>query len=283
MATIHVRNLKTDGAILPTGPGSQASAAGHVGDWRSEAERAIRLALALSTRKSYAQAGRQFNAFRCQCGLRESWSIPVSHLMKFCVFLKGKGLSVRSIRSKLAALAFASKASDFTDNIHFWNMLEGWSRESGLRKNTREPLSPSLLKGLSAQWAVLGTNAFEATLFHAAALVAFFGALRVSELMACSRTDGSGWALKVTDVQLRPGSVQLVIRHSKTDQKGKGAVISLGSCQDPSLCLVLAVWQYLALRSSSGGSLFVHQDGTPPPYKIQSCSVTRRALGNMGL
>lgn len=75
----------------------------------AEAERVIRLALAPSTQKSYSQAVSNFNAFRCHASLSDSWPIPFSQMMQFCVSLKSKGLAVCSIRGKLAAFVFASK------------------------------------------------------------------------------------------------------------------------------------------------------------------------------
>lgn len=73
---------------------------GLVEDWRSEADRVISMALASSTRKAYSSAGHQFNSFRRFAGLCESWPIPVPQLMQFCVYLRGKGFSLGSIRGK---------------------------------------------------------------------------------------------------------------------------------------------------------------------------------------
>lgn len=92
-----------------------------------EADRAIGLALAPSIHKLYTRAGRKFNTFRHREGLQDVRSTPVPQLMQFCVFLRGKGLSVDSIRDKLAALAFASKgmgSSDNTDYFCLWKVLE---------------------------------------------------------------------------------------------------------------------------------------------------------------
>lgn len=142
-------------------------------------------------------------------------------------------------------------------------MLDGWSREAGCHKDTREPLSPSKLKGLHAQWSLLCSNGFEAALSHAAVLVAFLAAFKISELVAGSRNDSSGCILHLADVQLGPRVVQLILHFLKTDQKSKGAVISLGACNDTALCLVLALCQYLAVRGTDGGNLFIQQDRTP--------------------
>lgn len=185
----------------------------------------------------------------------------------------------------MAALAFASKASGFsesTGDFHLSKMLEGWSREQGARCDSREPLSPRVLRGLRAQWSVLCSGNFEAALFHAAALIAFFGAFRVGELVTRSKADSSGRALQMDDVRLGSSSVQFTLRFSKTDQRGKGALFSLGVCDDMALCPVLAVRQYLALRGSSGGYLFIHRNLTPLT-RYQFWVVTRKALDGLGL
>lgn len=86
----------------------------------------------------------------------------------------------------------------------------------------------------------------------------------------------------MSDVQLDPESVQIVLRCSKTDQTGKGPLIFLGSCVDPDLCPVAAVRQYLVVHGDRPRYLFVHQDCSPLT-KFQFWSVTRRALDNLGL
>lgn len=75
---------------------------------------------------------------------------------------------------------------------------------------------------MGAQCAVICTSPFEAILFHAAALVAFFGMLQVGELMAKSKQDTSDRPLNVDDVHLFPQMVQFRLHYLKTDQKGKG-------------------------------------------------------------
>lgn len=81
-------------------------------------------------------------------------------------------------------------------------MLEGWSRELGTHRDDRVPISLDILKGLLALWPTLCSSPYEECLFHVVALLAFFGKLRVSELVAHSRTDRSERALLDWDVRL---------------------------------------------------------------------------------
>lgn len=76
--------------------------------------------------------------------------------------------------------------------------------------------------------------------------------------------------------------LQLALQFSKTDQTGKGALISLGACDDTVLCPVLAVRQYLALHGATGGCLFLHKD-LSLLTRYQFWWVTWKALDGLGL
>lgn len=135
-------------------------------------------------------------------------------------------------------------------------MLKVWLHKAGAQKDSREPLSPSLLKGFWFQWMALCLSTLETVLFHAAALIAFFVALRISELVAGSRRDASVCATHFADVRLGPEIVQIILHCSKPDQRGKRALISLGSCEDHALGPLLAVHQYLEVWGICDGNLF---------------------------
>ncbi|XP_054852797.1 uncharacterized protein LOC129341561 isoform X1 [Eublepharis macularius] len=278
-----------DGALSPActrrRPLAISDACGVVESWRDEVHRAIRLAIAPSTRRAYDRAVRQFMSFRIEAGLEQCWPIPAEHLMQFCVARRAGGLSVKSIRGLLAALAFISKARgvpEMTGDFRIRKMLEGWSREAGARQDARQPISPAILKGLVGAWQSVCLSGYEAALFHAAALTAFFGALRVGELVAQSRLDLSQRALLLQDVRFVGEKVSLRIRSSKTDQHRKGSTVWLGSCADAELCPVRGLRAYLEKRGDGEGLLFRHCDESPLT-RYQFWSVTGRALAKLGL
>lgn len=114
----------------------------------------------------------------------------MDHLLHYSINLKERSLAVQSIRGWLSALAFANKALGFhqyTSDFQVQKMLERWSRESGICRDTKQPVSPFVLKGLLATWGIVSSSLYEAALFHAVALVAFFGALQISELVVQSQ------------------------------------------------------------------------------------------------
>lgn len=138
------------------------------------------------------------------------------------------------------------------------------------------------MNGLFSTWAVVCTSPYEAVLFHAAALVAFFGALRISELVAQSKSDQSTWALLAQDVRFAGGQVILTIRGSKTAQRQVRTTLTLSTCGDQQLCPVVALQNYMGTRGWAVGFLFRHQDGTSLT-KHQFWAITSRVLTRLDL
>ncbi|XP_078242407.1 integrase/recombinase xerD homolog isoform X1 [Pogona vitticeps] len=264
---------------------ARGSSRGGLGDWREEASKAIGMALAPRTRKGYFAASVEFQEFRQTMQLEQAWPIPVEHLQQFIVSLYRRGLAPGTIQGRLSALAFVAKVNGFTDfsgDFRIKKMLEGWSRERGQVYDSRTPMSPSILQQLGEQWIKLCKDQYESALFKAATLVAFFGALRVSELVAMGRADTSCMALQLKDVLLQDGLLRIMVRRSKVDQSGKGKQLVLGKCSIRSICPVKAVQEFLEIRGQLPGYLFSHSDGSPLT-KYQFWKVTDMALERVGV
>lgn len=185
----------------------------------------------------------------------------------------------------MAARAFASKVSGFveyTGDFRITKMLEGWAKEDGWLTDAREPLSPRVLSGLKRVWPSVCSSPYEGVLFHAASLLAFFGVLRVSELVPGSRNDRSDRALRLENVQFSGDSMGVWICWSKTDQRQRGVLLNLGPSGFRDLCPVLALREYLVLCGPSPGVLFCHVDGSPLT-RFHFWAVTKHALAALGL
>ena len=59
-----------------------------------------------------------------------------------------------------------------------------------------------------------------------------------------------------------PSIVRLLLRKGKTDPYGNGVFIYLGRTQSV-VCPVVALLQFLAIRPSHSGPMFIWQDGSP--------------------
>ncbi|XP_053106620.1 uncharacterized protein LOC128325152 isoform X2 [Hemicordylus capensis] len=267
------------------GTSSRTDAVVAVEPWRLEAQRAVWASLAPSTRTAYNRQCRAFMDFRTQVGLGQDWPPPAEHLMQFLVHLKGKGLSSRALAGYLAALAFQSKArglADTTGDFRVRRMLEGWSREHPAEADSRKPILPLAIRGAVEHLAGVCRSPYETALFHAAMVVLFFGAFRASELFPRGRFSHSTRVVQFGDTVPGRAALTLRLRFSKTDQRGRGHLVSLHRAEDVLLCPVRALNAYLTLRGAAPGCLFIHEDGRPLT-QYQFWAVARRALHVAGV
>ncbi|KAJ7317030.1 hypothetical protein JRQ81_003192 [Phrynocephalus forsythii] len=97
---------------------------------------------------------------------------------------------------------------------------------------------------MGKEWRGICRDEYEQALMRAASLVAFFGAFRISELVAAGKFDTSRTALQVSDLRWQEGSVVFWVRQSKTDQLAKGQQVVLGPWSAVDICLVAAIEAY---------------------------------------
>ena len=85
----------------------------------------------------------------------------------------------------------------------------------------------------------------------------------MSELVRASKSDDSWTALQMGNLFVSKDRVWFHLLSSKTDQFGRGQVISLGLCSVTKLCLVKALSEFVQLRGDVGGDLVCHKDSLP--------------------
>ena len=196
-----------------------------------------------------------------------------------------RGLASSTIQGKLAAVGFYAKANgfrDFSGDFRIRKMLEGWAREKGRVRDDRTPISPVILERLGEWWGTVCRDDYERALFQAAALVAFFGAMRISELVALGKGDVSRKALQYEDVMVMGDQIIIRIRSSKADQVGRGSQVRMGRCSRESLCPVKAVKEFMSFRGAGDGYFFQHADKSPLT-KYQFWRLTDMALERLGV
>lgn len=160
--------------------------------------------------------------------------------------------------------------------------LEGWGHLAPPSKAVRQPITFELLSRMRAKLRVVCWSKYEARLFSAAFSIAFFAALRVGEVVMEARQDGGSRGLLLQDVCLSPVEVRIVVRNSKTDQLGRGAVIRLPVTGEPGPCPVKDLRKFLAVRPSGKGPLFIHENGRPLA-RHQFSKVMRKVISACGV
>ena len=125
----------------------------------------------------------------------------------------------------------------------------------------RPPITWHMLHTICTHIAHTETE-FDGAMLTAAALLAFFAMLRVSEYTSISPSHDLDDSLTVQDVQFmwsrRIAFVR--IKHSKTDPFRTGMTIRVAMIDHP-LCPVMALHRYITLRVNTPGPLFLFQNG----------------------
>ncbi|XP_075460190.1 uncharacterized protein LOC142496953 [Ascaphus truei] len=240
----------------------------------------IKASLAPGTWGAYVAAWREFREAERLAGEKISEvDILLGHMMS----LREKGLAGGSKGRKMAAgISFFLRLNGRVDVSKCFvvrkvlaGMVKGITSRDG-----RRPVTPVILEGLLRATDVVCSSSFEAVLFKVTFIIAFFAALRAGELVCVSKKGGGG--LQRADVSLGEGLVRLLVRRSKTDQKGKGAWILLKGLPGSVVCPAKALDDYLAIRPEQGGPLLVHQNGGALS-RFQYLRVFRMCLKQQGL
>ncbi|XP_056414359.1 uncharacterized protein LOC130356619 isoform X1 [Hyla sarda] len=146
------------------------------------------------------------------------FTVTVDYLLR----MRELGRSAIVARRRLSGLSFHFKLRgwvDVTKRFSILQALKGWDRTPRV-SDARRPVSFSLLLSLMAALQGVCRSPYESLLFQVAFSLAFFGALRVGELVPSS-AGGVGGLLQ-DDVMLTESSVQVKVRKSKTDMLGRG-------------------------------------------------------------
>ncbi|KAM9321155.1 integrase/recombinase xerD homolog [Gastrophryne carolinensis] len=196
--------------------------------------------------------------------------------------LVSKGETPASVDRKMSAMAFLCRLEGWADMTKsFWvrQALKGW-RKGHRGVDSRRPVSWGLLRGLIEVLPRVCTAGFEVSLFKAAFSLAFFGALRVGELVSPNKRLPGG--LEVGDVVAADEGVVVPIGKSKTDQRGRGVSVFLGRLQHCSSCPAAAFEEFMGIRPPGNGPLLVHEDGSFLS-RFQFLAVFRKCLKELGL
>ena len=161
-------------------------------------------------------------------------------------------------------------------------LLEGF-RRTRQRRDVRAPITEAILQKVCPVLPDICFSTYESCLFKAAYLVAYFGLLRVSEIVFTNQINANR-PLLYSDVQVTDGSqaVLISIRVSKTNQFGAPKILRIPWSGNPSLCCVTAVQNYLRLWPCHSQYFFSHMNGSPLTCS-QFTGVLTKAIWCLGL
>lgn len=234
-----------------------------------------------NTKGTYKCGLEKFRNFRQTYRLLDNWPVPIADLLSFIAYLSWQGLKASTVSTYIASLSYTHKVNGFTDTTTSFLVVkakEGLTRTQGGRPaDIRSPITLPMLTKLIHNLQFVCNNRYEQALFTAAFALAFFGLLRISEFTSPTSKQASPKALQLLDVTLNPAFMKVLIRWSKTDQRGMSVPLHI-PCHAASYCPVRSMQNYLHQRPRSEGTqLFIHSN-LRPLTRFQFNAVLKRSL-----
>ena len=239
----------------------------------------ISASLADNTVKSYAIAVSKFDMFRSQYNLSNSWPPMIDDLINFIAYLSTQGYKSSTARSYVAGISFYIRINNWPDPSESFvvrKMLKGFQRISPV-KDTRAPVTLKMLLSFPLSLKNVTSSSYEALLFSTAFSVAFFGFLRVGEMVADSKTSDTSRIILISDVAILSGNISITLRFSKTDQLGKSVTLVFYPCEQKQICPVSLIKRYMQVRPKIQGPLFCHYSGEPLT-RYQFATILQKAI-----
>lgn len=233
---------------------------------RRRTETLLQASVAINTASTYHTAVSCFLTFLSQYGFPSSYPFKAELIVLFVAYCFENGFAPSTISTYMAGLSFFHKLNNWYDPSELFvvkKLLEGCHR-SRKRTDSRAPITPQILCAICTVIPQVCYNQYEAYLFQAAYLLAYFGLLRISELVH-TNYQHYGRALKLSDLKFDHGNkaVIVTVRQSKTNQSGPPEILRIPCEPDSDLCPVCALSKYVSIRSRASGYLFQHQSGAP--------------------
>lgn len=256
-----------------------------------EISRLLTAAMAPNTLRAYQVGWRAFCNFKQQHSTVGNFS-PASaqDIREFVASLSLQHLAPSTIATYVSGVGYFHKVYGWPDPTRGFlvaKLLEGCRRDHRGAVDTRLPITLPLLSRLLQALPHVCTSTFEASLFRAVFLSAFFGFMRIGEFAATSGSCLQNSLIMFSDVRFcdvgtSAASVLVTFRCSKANQSGPPQHIRLVRFADESLCPIQALLAFKAVRPLSQGSFFCHFDGRPLT-KFQFNAVLRKVLRFSGL
>jgi integrase len=226
-------------------PGADLASVDFAGE-RASAEEAALNALSPATRAAYAT---DWRAFTDWCRARAYEPLPAAPAV-IAMYLPAcaKTLAAASIGRRIAAIAHYHEAAGHPSPMAHPIVKATWKgvrRTIGIAQKGKSALTIDGLRPLVAGFAARRIDVRDRALL----LLGFGAALRRSEIVA----------LDVADVTFVAEGAAVLIRRSKTDQEGAGALLGVPFGSNPDTCPVRALQAWIALLddASAGAPLFV--------------------------
>ena len=217
--------------------------------------------IAPGTRKTYQTGWEAFGQFRQQTSTEfQDHPATAADIRRFIAWLSLRSKASTTIATYVAAVGYMHKIQGWPDPTRDFlvtKLLEGCRRDRP-SVDSRLPISIPMLSTIVRSLPVICTSLYEAKLFTAAFLVAFFGFMRIGELAVNAKSIVQPSVLKFSDIQFDHFKEYAAISfpRSKNNQKGPPQVIHVKKASDSNslICPVKALAAFVEIRPANAKS-----------------------------
>lgn len=227
-------------AAAAAAPGALVAAAAAI----EAAHRFVQASKASNTRRSYATAWRFWTQWADAHGARPLPADPAAVAL-WLAAMADSGAKPATVKARLAGVAASHRELGAGFDVRAREIsavVSGVRRSCGIAATKKAPvLTPDLRAMLETL-----PQSLAGARDRAIILIGFGAALRRSEIAA----------LDAGDVTITAQGLQVLVRRSKTDQEGEGAVVAVHRGRDPRVCPVAALEAWLERSQIAEGPLF---------------------------
>lgn len=198
------------------------------------------------TRRTYGANWERFRVWAVEAGLPHL-PAPPETICLYAAHLAREGLRPCSIQLALTAIAWKHKQQGMdnpTGDQLVHAVVAGIKRALGTKKQHKQALIAALVRQMVEPIACDHHIVHHRD--HALLLLGFSGAFRRSEV--CT--------LEVSDLRFVPQGLEVTLRRSKTDQRGKGTVKAIPFASDKDFCPVRSLQRWLWSAGIESGPIF---------------------------
>ena len=236
-----------------------------VGSLHIRTAKLVKASLAHNSNATYKTAIESFESFRNLYQLQLVWPASRNDIIMFISYCFECSYAPSTIVTYIAGISFKHKLNSWFDPMQLFvvkKMLEGCKR-LGKRQDLRAPVTMKILKSICDRLPFVCYNEYEALMFRTVYLIAYYGLLRIGEIVFTSMFQ-SDRPIQITDISFRGKTVvQITIRVAKNNQKGQPIYLRIPCIPDNTLCPVCCLQNYLTVRQQQPGQLFIHSNGKP--------------------
>lgn len=188
---------------------------------------------------------------------------PVKHMLLryYVAHLYQQGLAPSSVCSHLSAINFINQAMgglDLFQDFLLSRMLCGYRKSYQSTPDQRLPITPSILQRLCEANNIIATSPYHQSLFQSMFLLAFHGFLRVGEITVPFPNIPNPNLLQLSNLSLSHSTKSVSITFTHYKHSTTPCTINI-SFKSPPFSLYHSIIQYLVLRGTAPGPLFLDQ------------------------